>query len=72
MDDWDHNILVVLWDYRTTCKRLGRQNSFSLVYIQEVIMPLEYIIPSLGIAVITEMTNVGVVEEILSQLVHLE
>ena len=35
-------------------------------------MPMEYIVPSLRIVVIIKMTNVGVVEEILLQLVHLE
>ena len=32
-------------------------------------MPLEYIVPSLKIVVIIEMTYVGTIEEILSQLV---
>ena len=35
-------------------------------------MPLEYMVPSLSIVVITKMTYVGVVEEILSQLVQLK
>ena len=35
-------------------------------------MPLEYIVPSLIIVVITEMTDVGAIEETLSQLVQLE
>ena len=35
-------------------------------------MPLEYIVLSLRIVTITEMTNVGAIEEILSQLVQLE
>ena len=33
---------------------------------------MEYIVPSLSIVVITEMTDVGVVEERLSQLLQLE
>ena len=35
-------------------------------------MPLEYIVPSVRIVAITEMTNVGAIEEIFSQLVQLE
>ena len=35
-------------------------------------MPLEYIVPSLRIVAFTEMIDVGVVEEIFSQLVQIE
>ena len=35
-------------------------------------MMMEYIVPSLGIIAITEMTNSGAIEEILSQDVELE
>ena len=35
-------------------------------------MPLEYIVPSLIIVVITKMKDVGALEERLSQLVQLE
>ena len=53
-------------------KNLIGQTLFRLVYGQEFVMPLEYIVPSLRIAAINEMTNVGVVEEILSQLIQVE
>ena len=35
-------------------------------------MPMEYILPSLRIAAITEMTDTGIVEERLAQLVQME
>ena len=43
-----------------------------MVYGQEVVMPMEYIIPSLRVVAITEMTDADVVEERLLQLIHLE
>ena len=72
MDYWDHKILAKLWAYRRTYKKLIGQTPFILVYSQEVVMPLEYIVPSLKITTITEMTYVGAVKEILLQLIHLE
>jgi len=35
-------------------------------------MPMESILPSLGIAAITEISDIGSIEEILTQLVQLE
>ena len=42
-DDW---VNAVLWAYKTTCKKLTGHTPFILVYGQEVVMPMEYIIPS--------------------------
>ena len=39
---------------------------FWLVYGQEVCMPMEYIVPSLRIVAITEMIDIGALEERLS------
>jgi hypothetical protein len=42
------------------------------VYGNESLVPLDYLIPSLCIATITNMTEIGVEQEILSQLMELE
>jgi hypothetical protein len=36
------------------------------------VIPMEFILPSLYIATITELLETGAIEEILAQLVHLE
>ena len=71
-NDWDLNIPAILWAYHTTCKRLTRQASFKLVYVQEEFMLMEYIVPSLCIAAMTGMDDEEKLEEILAQLVQLE
>ena len=45
-DDWDLKIPIVLWAYRTTCKRLMGRALFKLVYGQEAVMLMDYIVPS--------------------------
>ena len=62
----------MLWAYRTTYKKLTAHTPFSLVYGQEVVMPMEYIIPSLRIAKITEMADTDTMNERLAQLLALE
>jgi hypothetical protein len=62
----------VLWAYRTTCKKLKMQTPFKLVYGLEAVVPMEYLVPSLRIATVTDMDDTGVVQERLVQLVELE
>ena len=45
---------------------------FRLVYGQEAVMPMEYIIPSLKISAFTEMDDSAIIKERLENILHLE
>ena len=61
-----------LWAYRTNCKKLTGETPFQLVYGQEEVMSIEYIVTNLRIIVVTEMTDRDVMEERLTHLLVLE
>jgi hypothetical protein len=48
------------------------QTPYKLVYVLEVVVPMEYLVPSLRIVAFTDMDDTGVVRERLAQLVELE
>ena len=55
--DWDDKLGECLWAYRTTVRTPTKATPFSLVYGCEAVLSLEIQIPSLRVALITEMTN---------------
>jgi hypothetical protein len=71
-ENWDLKLPIVLWAYRTTYKKLKGKTPFILVYGKEDVVPLYYLIPSLCIATITDMSERGTTQEILAQLMELE
>jgi hypothetical protein len=66
MDDLDLRVPVVLWDYRTTCKKLTMQTPFKLVYGLKVVVSMEYVVPSLRIVIFTNMDDTSAIKERLA------
>ena len=55
--DWDEKLGECLWAYRTTVRTPTKATPYSLVYGAEAVLPLEIQIPSLRVALATEMTD---------------
>ncbi|KAH9311571.1 hypothetical protein KI387_026606, partial [Taxus chinensis] len=46
-NDWNDKVSVVLWAYRTTYKKLNKATPFQLVFGTKVVLPVEFMLPSL-------------------------
>lgn len=70
-DDWDERVLPVLWAYKTTSKKLPWHTPFILVY-GKVVMPMEFLVPSLCVTLFAQMMKKGAMENRLNELMELE
>jgi hypothetical protein len=70
--DWNKKLVAALWAYRTTFKVTTRATPFSLVYGIEPILPIEFEVPSLRIAIDNRMTNSQSLRDRLDQLEGLD
>jgi hypothetical protein len=68
-NDWEHKLHSALWAYRTAFKTTTGQTPFQLACGMEAVMPAEYVLPSLRIA-IDERLNEE--ESIRRRLISLE
>ena len=66
--DWEHKLTAALWAYRTPYKVATHCTPFSLAFGLEVVMPMEFLVPSLRVVV----REILIKEALTERLVDLE
>ena len=70
--DWDRKLVSALWAYRTAYKVTTNQTPFRLAYGQEAVVPLEFMVPSLRIAVDHDLDYNAILRARLEKLLTLD
>lgn len=70
--DWDRKLVAALWAYRTAYKVTTHQTPFRLAFGQEAVVPLEFIVPSLRLAVEHDLDYHAVLKARLDRLLSLD
>lgn len=71
-EDWDERLPVVLRAYRTTYKVTTGYTPFQLMYGQEAVVPAEYTVPSLRVAVDNRLGDEESLSARLGDLIKLD
>ncbi|KAH9310224.1 hypothetical protein KI387_038135 [Taxus chinensis] len=69
---WDDKVSAILWAYRMTYKRLNKATPFQLVFGVEVVLPIEFMLPSLRIARAGGLADEQALEEWIEKMVQLD
>jgi hypothetical protein len=56
---WDLRVLIVLWAYMRTKKKLTGKTPLGMVYGKEEIMLMYFFVPSLDVEAITDLSDSG-------------
>lgn len=70
--DWDKKLNSALWAFRTAFKVSTGLTPFRLVYGMEAMVPKEFIVPSLRIAISNRLTHEDSLKQRLDQLMSLD
>ena len=70
--NWDRKLVSALWAYRTAYKVTTNQTPFRLAYGQEAVVPLEFMVPSLRMAVDYDLDYNEVLRSRLDKLLTLD
>ncbi|XP_057815466.1 uncharacterized protein LOC131029082 [Cryptomeria japonica] len=71
-EDWEKMLLAVLWAYCTTYKVITGHTPFQLMYGQEAMVPAEYTVPSLWMAVDNRLGDKDSLSARLGSLIKLD